>query len=350
MTVQVLSVVGASVVVTSLLGTGVALRAARRRDLVAHPNERSSHTVPTPSGGGLGLAFAAAVGLVASGFWVASLWPVCAAAAVALSAFVGWRDDLRAFSPRVKACLVLVAVVALLVPGRLAGVDLPYVGVVPFGVLSIPLTVFWLWGFANAFNFMDGLNGIAGLTAMVSGGVFAVAGLVASDATLGVLGVTTAAAAGGFLPWNFPRARIFMGDAGSLPLGLLLATCAVRGALSGALPFPAAVLLLGPFVFDTTFTLVRRAARGAPLWQAHREHLYQRLSRRWRGHTPVSILYAALSLGTGVLAVRYASAEPRERLLSLVVPLVAMLGFAALVLLSDRDTGTGSDDRRPQSG
>src|SRR6185503_11970837 len=97
------------------------------------------------------------------------------------------------------------------------------------------------------------------------------------DAALQDTAWATALACAGFLPFNFPKARIFMGDAGSLPLGLLLAWLAVRANETGALPFPASILVLGPFLFDVTFTLIRRARAGKNLGEAHKDHLYQRV-------------------------------------------------------------------------
>jgi len=246
------------------------------------------------------------------------------------------RDDLRPLPPLVKMVLLTLAAVGLTLAHRVAVVDVPFFGVLRLGWLAAPLTLVWLAGFTNAFNFMDGIDGIAALTAAVSGAAYAVAGALADDPALLAMGTVTAGGALGFLPWNLPRARIFMGDAGSLPLGLLLAYCAVLAHDSGALPFPASVLLLGPFLFDASFTLVRRALRGERVWHAHREHLYQRLARLWGGHPRVSLLYAGLSTLTAVLALLYPRMAAEGRLLSLGGPLAAMLAFAGSVLTADR--------------
>jgi UDP-N-acetylmuramyl pentapeptide phosphotransferase/UDP-N-acetylglucosamine-1-phosphate transferase len=193
--------------------------------------------------------------------------------------------------------------------------------------------------YPNAFNFMDGINGIAALTAAVTGTVFAIAGVRSGDPASARWGAVAAGASLGFLPWNFPKARIFMGDAGSVPLGFLLILCAVMSSKSGALPFPASILLLGPFMFDVTFTLIRRWREGKTIGEAHKEHLYQRLSRVWGSHAKVSLLYAAFSVATGILALAYASLSDLGKVLSLALPLAAMLGFAALVLRAEREKG-----------
>ncbi len=316
-------------------GTWLALRLALRDGLLAVPNARSSHSRATPSGGGLGIGFAAALLLPLAAWWLAVPWVALVAPAAAVACWCGRRDDRHTLRPRIKFLVLTVAACSLAASAHVDAADVPFVGRVGLGPLALPLTVFWLAGFANLFNFMDGIDGIAGLTAAVTGAVFAIAGLRGGDVALALEGGTLAAAALGFLPWNFPRARIFMGDTGSLVLGLLLADCAVRGAQSGALPFPAGVLALGPFLFDATFTLARRALRGARLSEAHREHVYQRLARRVGRHPPVSLLYAGFAAGTGALALLYADRGEVGRLLSLLVPPASMLAFAIAVVRED---------------
>ncbi len=342
---------GVATVALSWLGTRLALVIARRAEVIATPNERSSHTVPTPSGGGIGLGAAAVLVLAVAAACGAGDVLAVAAAALAAACWCGWRDDARPLPPALKMALLTAVALALALIAPVRGVDVPRLGALDFGVLAIPLTVFWLAGFANAFNFMDGIDGIAAGTALVSGAAYAVAGALFGDATLALVGVVTAGAALGFLPWNFPRARIFMGDAGSLVLGLLLAFAATAAQQSGALPFPASVLLLGPFVFDASFTLLRRLLRGERVWQAHREHLYQRLSRLWGGHSRVTVLYAVLSCASATAALLYRGLGPTGRLLSIGVPLAAMLAFAATVLVADRmgkSTRMGSRTERPE--
>jgi UDP-N-acetylmuramyl pentapeptide phosphotransferase/UDP-N-acetylglucosamine-1-phosphate transferase len=312
---------------------------AHERDTVAVPNERSSHTRPTPTGGGVALVGAVFCVLVHTGWFGVqgtSLGMAIPALAVLAAGSCGMVDDIRGLRPLKKMSVMTAIGLVLAFMEPLAGVELPVGPELAFGALAIPLTLFWLAGFTNAFNFMDGIDGIAALTALVSGAAFCAAGLLAGDGSLAVLGAVTAGGALGFLPWNFPKARIFMGDAGSLPLGLLLSFSAVLAQASGALPFAASVLLLGPFVFDASFTLFARALRGEKVWRAHREHLYQRLSRIWSSHPKVSMLYAGFSVVTAVLALLYGDLSPLGRLLSLGVPFAAMLAFAAWVLAADR--------------
>jgi UDP-N-acetylmuramyl pentapeptide phosphotransferase/UDP-N-acetylglucosamine-1-phosphate transferase len=258
------------------------------------------------------------------------------APALVIACGVGLWDDLRGLRPLVKLALFLVAALIAAHDDRVLVVrELPFAGDLAVGRLGWLLTLFWLACYPQAFNFMDGLNGIAGLSALVSLVTFAVAGREQTT----TIAAVAAAAVLGFLPWNFPKARIFLGDAGSLPLGLLLAWLAVRANATGTLSFPASILLLGPFIFDVAFTLFRRWREGKTIGEAHKEHLYQRLSRVWGSHAKVSLLYAGFSVVTGILALAYGSMSDLGKLLSLVLPLAAMLGFAAFVLRAEREKG-----------
>jgi UDP-N-acetylmuramyl pentapeptide phosphotransferase/UDP-N-acetylglucosamine-1-phosphate transferase len=326
---------GAVAAVVAWFGTRRWLRGAHERHAVAPPNERSSHSVPTPTAGGAGIINGAFLALVLATIFTPHGFALLAIA-VLVAGFCGMVDDIRTLRPATKMLVMTAVGIALAVATPVRTVDLPFCEPLELGMVAIPLTLIWLAGFTNAFNFMDGIDGIASLTAAVSGLAYAVAGALVGDGALAVVGAVTAGGALGFLPWNFPRARIFMGDTGSLPLGLLLSYAALLAHESGAVPFPASILLLGPFVFDTSFTLIRRALRGEKVWRAHREHLYQRLSRVWSAHPPVSMLYAGMSVVTGSLAVLYRDLPPGGRVLSLGVPLGAMLAFAASVLAADR--------------
>lgn len=318
-------VVGA---VVSLAGTGVTVAISRRWGLLDVPNERSSHSLPTPRMGGVALSLGLAVAVLFTWEGTAAWLPVMLACAI------GLRDDRKPMKPAFKmAGLLLVASIPVALGStvlrHVSGV--PFAARVDFGVLAVPLTLLWLGCYPNAFNFMDGLNGIASLSAAVAGVAFAMAGVIGNDMCLAAWGGAVAGASLGFVPWNFPIARTFMGDGGSLPLGLLIAMCAVQAQRSHALSFPASVLLLGPFLFDVAFTLVRRTVAGERLGEAHKEHLYQRLSRHLGSHAKVSLLYASLAAVTGALALAYDSMSDVGKLLSLVLPLVAMLGFARSV-------------------
>jgi UDP-N-acetylmuramyl pentapeptide phosphotransferase/UDP-N-acetylglucosamine-1-phosphate transferase len=289
----------------SLAGTGVVLRQLQRRAILDHPNERSSHTVATPRGGGIAVVVALAAGWLA----VALIRPeesreIAAVSGIAVGlAVLSWFDDLGGLPVLVRLLAQVGAIAAVLVitPGD----ALYFAGLLPAWLDVFAAGVLWVW-FVNLFNFMDGIDGIAGTEMATIGlGVTLVAVVAGVANSLPVLGLTMAAAAIGFLRWNWHPAKIFLGDVGSVPLGFLLGwlllTLAARGQWAAALILPAYYLA------DATWTLLRRLSRGERVWQAHREHFYQRAVQAGRGHSVVvlSILAANVALvGLACLAAR----------------------------------------------
>jgi Fuc2NAc and GlcNAc transferase len=287
-----------SVVVTRLV-----LSYAQRR-LMDQPNERSSHQRPTPRGGGLGLV----TGLLVAGTSAllagdqASALPLLLP--VATMAALGWWDDHASLSARLRL------VVQFILVGALAWIiGIPDVVTLGSWRVAIPpllpamlLVVGGVW-LVNLTNFMDGIDGIAGIQGLV--GCFGLVLLVQAeggptmDAAVAVL-VASGGACAGFLVWNRPPARIFMGDVGSTALGLVFALGIIAGMRVGV-AVDLLLLPLMPFIADATCTLARRAWRRERLSQAHRSHLYQRLARHWSSHRPVTLLYGGLaSFGAGL--------------------------------------------------
>jgi UDP-N-acetylmuramyl pentapeptide phosphotransferase/UDP-N-acetylglucosamine-1-phosphate transferase len=264
---------------TALLSLGLTralIPLLRRRDILDRPNPRSSHQVPTPRGGGIALVASVFLGwaaLYASGTSLPRLPAVLAAAL--LLAIVSWLDDLRGLPPlpRLAAQAAAVALGLVAIPGG------------PLFAATAGLA--WLW-FVNLFNFMDGIDGLAGgEAAMIGIGLvlFATAGS-GSDSPLALLAAAIAGAAAGFLWWNWSPARIFLGDVGSVPLGYLIGFLLVDLAARGH--WKIAVILPLYFIADATVTLTRRVMRGAPVWQAHREHFYQQAVGQGLGHGAVA--------------------------------------------------------------
>ena len=140
--------------------------------------------------------------------------------------------------------------------------------------LAATLAIVWM---TNLYNFMDGADGLAGTMAVIGFGAYAIAAGLAGEDSLALVSLALASASAGFLPHNFPPARVFMGDAGSIPLGFLAATLGVQGYAAGAWPAAFPMLVFSPFIVDATLTLLRRLLRGERVWKAHRTHLYQRL-------------------------------------------------------------------------
>jgi len=282
----------------SLIGTRLLIPALHRR-VLDQPNERSSHRVPTPRGGGIAVVGAVLLvwlGLTAAGRLPAGLLPV-AAAALGIAA-VSWFDDLRGLSPvaRLVAQLVAVAIGMDALPSRAV-----FQGWLPPVLDDAAVALVWLW-FVNLFNFMDGIDGIAGSEAAAVGiGLV----LVAPAPETAWLAAAVAGAAAGFLVWNWAPARIFLGDVGSVPLGFLLGFLLLDAAAQGAwLP---ALILPAYFLADATLTLLRRLARGERVWQAHRQHFYQRAVQGGLGHAAIVrrvILADLLLIGCAWMAQR----------------------------------------------
>jgi Fuc2NAc and GlcNAc transferase len=268
------------------------------------PNERSSHSVPTPRGGGAALVTVATIGL-AIAIRTGMVGPRLSATLIGgmgFLALIGWRDDAVGLSARVR--LLAQVAVAAWATWMLGG--LPALRAGPFtitlGVAGYALGLLGIVWSINLFNFMDGIDGIAGSQAVLIFAIGAALLFFVGNAALGTAAAILAAASGGFLPWNWPPAKIFMGDVGSGALGYAVATLAVASENAGAVPLVAFGLLGGVFIVDATVTLARRMARGENPSVAHRSHAYQRLSRRWGSHRPVTMAAAALTLFLGALA------------------------------------------------
>ncbi len=275
-------VVGAGLI--SCLGTRVLIPLLRRAALLDRPNERSSHATPTPRGGGIAVS-AAILGTwllpIVAGTVAPSLLAVLAGGV--LLALVSWRDDVAGLSPTTRLAAQLVAVVVgwLALP---AGPLFP--SSLPSAFDALAALILWIW-FVNLFNFMDGIDGIAGSeAAAVAIGLLLFAAFGSGrDPGLAMLSAAVAAAALGFLVWNWAPARIFLGDVGSVPLGYLLGFLLLSVAAHGH--WKIALILPLYFLADATVTLLRRLARGERVWQAHRRHFYQRAVQRGLGHAAV---------------------------------------------------------------
>ena len=284
--------------VLSLGLTGWLHRYALAHSVVDVPNERSSHSTPTPRGGGVAIVVTFLLGvavLKVAGYLPASLFGALVGAG-AWVALLGWEDDRRNLPVHLRlAGHFIGAAWAVFWLGGLP--PLPVFGhVVYLGWIGHCLAAFYLVWLLNLYNFMDGIDGIAGIEAVTVcfGGVILCA-LSPAGKALWVVPVLVAAATVGFLFWNFPRARIFMGDAGSGFLGLVLGVLSIRAGWDLPELLGGWVILLGTFVVDATVTLLRRAWRGEKVYEAHRNHAYQHAAQIY-GHPPVSLAYGAINM------------------------------------------------------
>lgn len=261
-------------------GFGYLLRTAvLRRPFLDLPNHRSLHDAPVPRSGGLAIHAAFGLGamtfmLTGQGLPGAFFW-----AGWLLVVTVSAWDDLRGLPVLVRLFAHLAGSVLLLWGLGIAQ------GALVLAVVAL-LSLAW---FMNLFNFMDGMDGLAGLMAVTGAGTLASAAFIGAGDDLGWLLLAAAAAAAGFLVHNWPPARLFMGDAGSIGLGFLLGGLGLAGICQEIFPWYVPVLVFLPFILDASVTLLSRAIRGKRPWEAHREHAYQRLvlSGRRREHVLV---------------------------------------------------------------
>ena len=232
------------------------------------PNERSLHQRPVPRTGGVAVLLGSAAGLALGG---AQSWlPATLAATLAAVSFI---DDLYGL-PSVARLAAHVAAAGLLAWYVLSPID-------PLVLALLVLALTWI---TNLYNFMDGSDGLAGGMAMIGFGAYGFAAWLGDNPGLAALCVAISAASAAFLVHNLHPARIFLGDVGSIPLGFLAGGLGMLGWREDLWPLWFPVLVFGPFIADATITLVRRLLRGQRVWQAHREHYYQRMVRMGLGH------------------------------------------------------------------
>jgi UDP-GlcNAc:undecaprenyl-phosphate GlcNAc-1-phosphate transferase len=224
------------------------------------PNERSLHQRPVPRSGGLAIMAG-----ILTGFAILQV-PLVIVLPAAMLVVVSHFDDLRGLPIAARFGAHFAAAIWF-VYGALPALPWPLLVLIVIGIV-------WV---TNLYNFMDGSDGLAGGMAVIGFGAFAFAAFQANSLPLAFTAAAIASASGGFLMHNFPPARVFLGDAGSVPLGFLAGALGLHGALIDAWPAWFPILVFSPFIVDATLTLARRVARGEPFWKAHRGHLYQRL-------------------------------------------------------------------------
>ncbi|MHB1593649.1 MAG: MraY family glycosyltransferase [Streptosporangiaceae bacterium] len=282
----VLAVVSGGAVVAVMEPAAIPL--LRRAAVIDVPGRRSSHAVPTPRGGGAPIA----CGLLVAAVIIHTFAALTLAVAVAAYGVIGLADDLRGLPAGRRLVLqgLAGAAVASLLVSRLR---MPPLALAACGAAA----VVWLAGFVNAFNFMDGVNGISGVHALIGGLTYACLGAWLPDKFLVAAGATVAVGALAFLPWNAIRARVFLGDVGSYGLGAALALLAGYAVLHG-IPLEAVIAPLALYLTDTSWTLLRRIRAGEPWLEAHRSHIYQRWCDVGWSHQRVAAVSAA---GTALL-------------------------------------------------
>lgn len=255
-----------------------------------HPNERSLHAIPTPRVGGVAIM----AGVLVSVAWIAVIDSGRDAVSLVLAAFalagVSLLDDVRGLPVVVRLSAHFAAAVACLLVLGLGGWEL----------LLGTFAVVWM---TNLYNFMDGADGLAGGMAVIGFGAFALAAWFANAPSIVVLCGGIAAAAMAFLGFNFPPAKVFLGDVGSIPLGFLAAVVGILGVREGLWAWPFPLLVFSPFIVDASLTLLRRALRGERVWRAHRSHYYQKALLMGASRRRLALTSYALMMGGVILAI-----------------------------------------------
>ncbi|HEY4956143.1 MAG TPA: glycosyltransferase family 4 protein [Gemmatimonadaceae bacterium] len=287
----------------SLVLTGIVRTFALRHEVLDRPNRRSSHSIPTPRGGGVAVLLVSALGMTIGEVLglVQSREALTLGCGMLLLGVIGWADDTRGVKPSVR--LAVHVGIAFWTVYMLDGLPLVRVGnssLVVGAVGYVLGTLGIVWNI-NLFNFMDGIDGLAGSQAVLIFGTIAVLLFLRGDYSLATIPAILAATSGGFLAWNWPPAKIFLGDVGSGAIGYLIAGLALASEKNQSVPLLAFAIIEGVFICDATVTLVRRVARGDRLTEAHRDHAYQRLTRAWGSHRSVTGWAAAITVLLAVL-------------------------------------------------
>ncbi len=277
----VLSFAATSIAILWLLKNKLSLIALDR------PNPRSLHDAPVPRTGGLGLMF----GIFAAVIFLGVPWPLWIGLGILI--VVSVADDIYNLS----------AIWRLLAHFAAAALAMTYLLLGSFGLpLTLLAIVITAW-MINLYNFMDGSDGLAGGMAVFGFGFYGVAAWISGNELFALVNFSIAASAFAFLLFNFHPARIFLGDAGSIPLGFLAATLGGMGWLQNDWPVWFPLLIFSPFIMDASVTLIKRALKRKKIWQAHREHYYQRLVQAGWGHRGTAWFEYALMLVAGACAV-----------------------------------------------
>jgi len=325
----------------SAMTTWVMMRWVRVMD---YPNDRSAHLEPTPKSGGIAIVvtFLIGIGIVTGLSGIGAVKERYFAGFVLSTitvAVVSFYDDVRNKPFAVKLATQLLAVAVVLVSGIVIDeISLPFIGPVTLGPIGVPFSFLWILGLTNAFNFMDGVDGLVAGVATLASAFFLVITLSRDSTFVWVNCYTLGAGCLGFLVFNWPPARVFMGDVGSASLGFVFATLAIIAARYDAshTSFMVMPLLLFTFIFDTAFTFSRRWLSGEPVTQPHRSHLYQLVNRLGFSHRIVSLGHYGACAAQGCLAAWMVEIPGSARVIVFLPVLLAHAAYAVVVIRASR--------------
>lgn len=315
--------------ILSYISVSYIRRLALRYEILDKPNERSSHSIPMPRGGGLAIVFF----VLAVSIWAANQIEVNRSVIYvvlsAILALVGWRDDLFSLSPNYRFLVQgLVATISILGMGYFRVVRVPLLGDLDLGAVGIIITFLWIIGMINAYNFMDGIDGMAGGVAVAAGLGWMILSSNVNNPFVFWVALSIAATSLGFLGHNWPPAKIFMGDVASTFLGYSFAVLPLLSADQSGDALTIGTILMWTVIMDTFVTFLRRVVKGENVLSGHRSHLFQQLVLGGYKHGTISALYIFLTLLAGLLTYESSHGDP-------VAPFLMFIGLPLVwVLLS----------------
>ena len=317
--------------ITAICLTPPVIWLAKKLNVVDKPNERKVHQGSMPRMGGVAIYLAFVVGTLALGVYTRQVAALLVGSSVVM--FVGWVDDIRGISPKIKLLGQIVASLILVYGGfNVEFITNPFSdsGIISLGVLSVPVTILWLTGISNAVNLIDGLDGLSAGVSAIAALTMTVICIVQEQYAVAALAAVLAAAAFGFLRYNFHPARTFMGDCGSLFLGFVLGALAIMGLSKGATTISIFIplIIMGIPVFDTFFAIIRRVFLRRPVFEADKDHLHHSLLKRGLSHRQTVLTIYAISTVLGVCAVLLAVLTSAQAMILLILVIVITLAGA----------------------
>ena len=313
--------------VLSYIGVSFIRRLVLRHQIMDHPKERSSHSLPMPRGGGLAIV----VLVLGTSLWFANATNLNRSLTYivlgAILAWVGWRDDIYSLSPKFRFLVQgLIAIISILVMGYFRVVRIPMIGDVDLGIIGIVITVLWIIGMINAYNFMDGIDGMAGGVALSAGLCWIVLSSNVHNPFVFWVALSIAASSLGYLGHNWPPAKIFMGDVASTFLGYSFAVLPLLSADQSGDALTIGTLLMWTAIIDPGATFIGRLLRRENIFSRHRSHLFQRLVIGGYRQGTISLLYILLTLLAGILSYEWSHGDQ-------IAPLVIFLGLPLIWIL-----------------
>jgi len=323
-----------------LLSSSVCWLMIKRIRIIDLPNERSSHDVPTPTSGGIAIVITFLFGVIgiyglAEETMIKTNYFLGFVFSALLIAGISFYDDVTEKPFFLKIVGQIIGAIVVMSFGLVMNeFRLPWFEKVHLGIAGYIITFLWIIGLTNAYNFMDGLNGMAGGTAVITGLFFCLISFSQGSIFVYIICYTLIAGSLGFLLFNFPRARLFMGDVGSTFLGFVFATLAIIAALydhshTSLFVMP---LLLFNFIYDTFFTFIRRLMLFENVFTGHKKHLYQLFNQLGYSHGAVSFSHFAVSTVQGIGAYFMVNIQNEKRMFVFIPFLIFQIIYSIVIV------------------